>query len=102
MKIQSIKNQTFGSEKSYGICKKYPNSFMTMSVDDKLDVIYGMLKEQKEDLITLSQNQYKIQSCNDNASMAILNSFNHGMGANGKITAQIGNTFDANRIDIIA
>lgn len=100
MKIQCISKQFFGNEKSYEIAKEYPNSFRTMSEDDKLDVIYGMLKEQKQDLITLSQNQAKIQRCNDNASMAILNSFNHGIN-NGKITAQIGNTFDANQIDII-
>lgn len=101
MKIQNISNQTFGNERSYEIAKKYPDSFRTMSEDDKLDVIYGMLKEQKRDLIVLSLNQLKIQNCNDNATMAILNSFNHGV-SNSKKTAQIGNTFDANRIDIIA
>lgn len=100
MKIQKINNQIFGNNKSFDICKKYPNSFYTFTEDDKLDVIYGMLKEQKQDLIALSLNQFKIQNCNDNASMAILNSFNRGMN-NGKMKTQLGNTFDANRIDII-
>ena len=52
--------------KSYDICKKYPNSFYTLSEYDKLDVLYGMLIEQKQDLVTLSTNQYKMQNFNKN------------------------------------
>lgn len=34
-----------------------PKNFYDMSNSDKLDKIYDMLKEQKQDMITLSRNQ---------------------------------------------
>jgi len=99
MKIQKICNLSFGNEKSYEICKKYPNSFNTMTVDDKLDVIYGMLKEQKQDLVALSKNQAKIQKCNDNASMLILNNILEQGSSSDRTT--LGNCFDHNKINLI-
>ncbi len=77
MRIQAINNQTFGNRKSYGICKEYPESFYTLSEDGKLDVLYGMLVEQKRDLITLSKNQQKLQSFNYIAADTMLNNFDY-------------------------
>lgn len=68
MKIQAINNQTFGVSRQYDICREYPNTFYTLSEDDKLDVVYDMLREQKLDLVTLSINQYKMQNFNKNVS----------------------------------
>jgi len=99
MNIQKICNISFGNEKSYEICKKYPNSFSTMTVDDKLDVLYGMLKEQKQDLVTLSKNQAKIQKCNDTASVLILNNVRCHSGIDDETT--LGNCFDHNKINLI-
>ncbi len=100
MKIQNINNQNFGKESSFANSKNYADCFYSMDSDDKLDVIYGMLLEQKQDLVTLSKNQAKIQKCNDNASMFILNNLRNA----GEYydTVQLGRAFDGARINIIA
>ncbi len=70
-----------------------------MSQDEKLDAIYGLLIEQKHDLVTLSKNQAKIQQCNDNASMLILNNILKEGSSFDRTT--LGNCFDDNEINLI-
>lgn len=65
MRIQAV-NTNISRKLSFGeVDEGMDESFYSMPKEDKLDKIYDMLKEQKQDLITLSRNQYSMQNFND-------------------------------------
>lgn len=100
MKIQTVSNQSFGV--SYYLLSgamKNRDRFYELSDSDKLDVIYHMLKDQNRDIVELSKNQQKIQTCNDLASMTLLNNIT-GRGAN-EDGVYLGRKFDNNRINLL-
>ncbi len=103
MKINSI-NSTVNfasSYTSYEVLSGKKN-FYELPVADKLDVIYNILYDQKDDFKTLSCNQKRNMDFNKRAfKYVILNEAEQFLPDESAI-AKLEHAYDKNKIDIIA
>ena len=102
MQIQNNSCQTFGNNVSPNSAQRNRESFYEMNTDSKLNTIYEMLNQQKEDLVTLSKNQNKIQKCNKYTT-DILSAFSLNDPSDiEKSLEHNNNVYNAHKINILA
>lgn len=103
MQIKHAGIQTFGTKSwSYEMVKQEPKNFYKLSDDGKLNVLYDMLTEQKEDIVTLSRNQEKIQSLNKYNTDLITAVSDLATDSKDKSLALNDKVYNNNLIDVIA
>ena len=102
MKINSIKGTVnFSANSSYSSVLAGRKSFYELSMDDKLDVLYDMLIDEKENFKTVSFNQQKVMNFNKRAFKYVLLNDAEPYLPDEAAVAKLEHAYDKNKIDII-